>query len=109
MGYLSSLPNSEDVKDDASARQLSKSIVGGSMNVCKMRIITFLQPGNVGSYIPKLCTRMIMLEKPSDGTVAMHYGEPEDGDFLSVEDYLPTLPNTVSLLRRLDLFDTMEI
>ncbi|KAK7838119.1 hypothetical protein CFP56_020245 [Quercus suber] len=37
--------------------------------------------------------RMIMSEKPC-GTVAMHYGEIEDGDYLSVEDYLPTLPNT---------------
>lgn len=39
---------------------------------------------------------MIMSEKPYDGTVAMHYGEIEDGDFLSAEDHLPTLPNTVS-------------
>ncbi|KAJ9179433.1 hypothetical protein P3X46_011221 [Hevea brasiliensis] len=92
---LASLSNSEDVKDDASVRKLSKSIVGGSMNVCKMRIINFdrVVPGNVGSYVHRSRTRMIMLEKQSDGTVAMHYGEPEDGDFLSVEDYLPTLPN----------------
>lgn len=65
--------------------------------------------GNVGAYGHRLCTRMIMLEKPSDGTVAMHYGEPEDGDVLSAEDYLPTLPNTVSLLCSLHLFDIMKI
>lgn len=37
-----------------------------------------------------------MSEKPHDGTVAMHYGDIDDGDFLSAEDYLPTLPTTVS-------------
>lgn len=39
---------------------------------------------------------MIMSEKPNDGTVAMHYGDIEDADYLAAEDYLPTLPNTVS-------------
>lgn len=38
-----------------------------------------------------------MSEKPNDGTVAMHYGEIEDNEFLAAEDYLPTLPNTVSV------------
>lgn len=37
-----------------------------------------------------------MSEKPSDGTVAMHYGEIEDAEYLAMEDYLPTLPSTVS-------------
>lgn len=46
--------------------------------------------------VPKLRTRMIMSEKPSDGTVAMYYGDIEDADFLAAEDHLPTLPNTVS-------------
>lgn len=44
-----------------------------------------------------------MSEKPYDGTVAMLYGEIEDGDFLAAEDYLPTLPNTVSSARILFL------
>ena len=39
-----------------------------------------------------------MSEKPSDGTVAMHYGEIFDDDFLAAEDYLPTLPNAVSFM-----------
>lgn len=47
-----------------------------------------------------------MSEKPSDGTVAMHYGEIEDGDFLAAEDYLPTLPNTVSSPLPLELVNT---
>lgn len=44
---------------------------------------------------------MIMSEKPTDGTIAMFYGDIDDGDILSAEDHiphLPTLPNTVSLL-----------
>lgn len=40
-----------------------------------------------------------MSEKPSDGTVSMHYGDIDEGDFVAAEDHLPTLPNTVSLLR----------
>lgn len=40
-----------------------------------------------------------MSEKPNDGTVALHIGEIEDAEYLAAEDYLPTLPNTVSLYR----------
>lgn len=39
-----------------------------------------------------------MSEKPNDGTVAMYHGEIEDSEFLAAEDYLPTLPNTVSFI-----------
>lgn len=47
---------------------------------------------------------MIMLEKPNDGTVAFYYGDVvDDGDILSAEDYLPTLPNTVSLLLKISI------
>ncbi|KAI4355402.1 hypothetical protein L6164_004181 [Bauhinia variegata] len=97
--YLSNTSNGEDLKDDASSRSLSKSLVGGSMNVCKIRVLNFVLPervvqGNAVSFIPKVRTRMIMFEKPSDGTVAMHYGDIDDVDFLASEDYLPTLPNT---------------
>lgn len=45
-----------------------------------------------------------MLEKPNDGTVAFYYGDVvDDGDILSAEDYLPTLPNTVSLLLKISI------
>lgn len=55
--------------------------------------------------VHRMRTRLILSEKPSDGTVAMHYGD-EDYDFLAMEDYLPTLPNTVSIdcLRKPYLF-----
>lgn len=79
---------------------LSKSLVGGSMNMCKMRILTFCLPervvqGNVVSLVPRLRIRMIMFEK-ADGTVAMHFGDIEDVDYVAAEDHLLTLPNTHS-------------
>lgn len=40
-------------------------------------------------------TKLIMSEKPN-GTVALHYGDLDAHVFYEVEDYLPTLPNTVS-------------
>lgn len=95
---LSSVANNEHVKDESCTRSMSKSLVGGSMNVCKIRVIN-VQPertvqGNVIPVSPVVRTRMIMSEKPNDGTVAMHYGDLDDGDFMNVENHLPTLPNT---------------
>lgn len=58
----------------------------------------FVSAGAGFSYVPKVKTRMIMSEKPNDGTVVMFHGEIEDGDFLAAEDHLPTLPNTVSFI-----------
>ncbi|KAE9595880.1 hypothetical protein Lal_00030581 [Lupinus albus] len=94
---LSNATNNDGIMDETNS--LSKSLMGGSMNVCKMRYLSFFFPervvqGNVVSIVPRLRTRMIMSEKPSDGTVAMHYGDIDDGDFAAAEDYLPTLPNT---------------
>lgn len=121
---LCSISNNEDFKDDV--WPLSKSLVSGSMNNCKTRIINFLQQdralqglfccfryqsqnillipslkhvtctGNVVSIVPRLHSRMVMSMKPTDGTVAMHYGDLDEGEILAAEDYLPTLPNTVS-------------
>lgn len=59
--------------------------------------------GNCITCVPKFRTRMIMSEKQNDGTVAMLHGDAE-GDFHAVEDYLPTLPNTVSFTRRITAF-----
>ncbi|KAK6914660.1 Spt20-like, SEP domain [Dillenia turbinata] len=94
---LAAVGNIEDCKDEA--MPLSKSLVGGSMNVPKIRVLNFVQTervlqGNSVSVVPKVRTRMIMSEKPNDGTVAMHYGDIDDGDFLTAEDRLPTLPST---------------
>lgn len=64
----------------------------------KFLLINMLSPfciGNVVSY--RAQTSLIMSEKPSDGTVAMHYGDVEDGDILASEEHLPTLPNTVGV------------
>ncbi|GLT53110.1 hypothetical protein SLA2020_264040 [Shorea laevis] len=73
--YLSTASNDEDSKDDASAKSLSKSLAGGSMNICKIRVLKFMQPQE-NAVSSSVRTRMIMSEKPYD------------------EDYLPTLPNT---------------
>ncbi|KAG4379569.1 hypothetical protein GLYMA_16G010400v4 [Glycine max] len=77
---------------------ISKSLIGGSMNACKMRILNFCVPervvqGSIVTIIPRMRTRMIMFEK-SDGTVAMHCGVIEEVDYVAAEDHLLTLPNT---------------
>ncbi|KAI3711946.1 hypothetical protein L1987_70495 [Smallanthus sonchifolius] len=97
--FLFNDQNNENPKDDDCKMPLSKSLVGGSMNVCKTRFLNFKQTervlqGNGYLVVPKLRTRMILSEKRDDGTVAMHYGELDDYDYSSVEEYLPTLPNT---------------
>ncbi|CAI0470787.1 unnamed protein product [Linum tenue] len=96
---LSNPSNNEDFKDDSEEKQLSNSLVGGSRNAPKMRVMNFMQgervlQGNVVAYVPKARARMVLMEKSNDGTVAMHYGDLDDGDILSAEEYLPTLPNT---------------
>ncbi|XP_039070098.1 protein PHYTOCHROME-DEPENDENT LATE-FLOWERING-like isoform X2 [Hibiscus syriacus] len=91
---LTSLSSNEDLKDELNP--LSKSLIGGSMNTCKKRILNFVQ-GNLVSLVPRVRTRMVMSEKPTDGTVAMFSGDIDDGEILSAEDHishLPTLPNT---------------
>ncbi|KAJ0745003.1 putative transcription factor Spt20 [Helianthus annuus] len=91
--------NTENPKDEDCKMPLSKSLVGGSMNVCKTRVLNFVQTervlqGNGFTVVPKVRTRMILSEKRDDGTVAMHYGELDDCDYLASEECLPTLPNT---------------
>lgn len=63
-------------------------------------LLLFTAGGGV-SFIPKAQTRMILSEKPSNGTVAIAYGDMEEGDVLEAEDHLPTLPNTVSFSQEL--------
>ncbi|XP_073271435.1 protein PHYTOCHROME-DEPENDENT LATE-FLOWERING-like [Primulina huaijiensis] len=95
---LSSDSSNGNLNDEMCKMPLSKSLVGGHMNVLKTRILNFLQTERViqGSgveYVPKARTRMIMTEKPNDA-VAYCIGEIEDDEYLDGEDYLPTLPNT---------------
>ncbi|CAI9766058.1 unnamed protein product [Fraxinus pennsylvanica] len=97
--HLSSDSNNENLKDETCKMPLSRSLVGGNMNVPKIRILNFFQTervlqGNGFQLVPKARTGMIMSEKPNDGSVAIHIGEIEDADYLASEDYLPTLPNT---------------
>nr|GEW89416.1 hypothetical protein [Tanacetum cinerariifolium] len=95
-------------KDETYKMPLSKSLVGGSMNVCKTRVLHFVQServlqGNGFLLMPKSRTRMILLEKQDDGTVAMQYGKHDECDHLTSKECLPTLPNTVSFLIDFDL------
>ncbi|CAH8334593.1 unnamed protein product [Eruca vesicaria subsp. sativa] len=97
MACFSSLSNNEDFKDEEKA--LSKSILGGSMNTCKTRVINFLRmervmQGNVPAAVPKIITRLVMSEKPVDGTVAWYQGDIDDGDGFPAEDHMLSLPNT---------------
>lgn len=39
--------NSENLKDETCKMPLSKSLVGGNMNVCKTRILNFIQTEHV--------------------------------------------------------------
>ena len=57
--------------------------------------------GTTISYVHRCRFRMIMSEKPNDGTVAMLYGDADEGDFYAVEGYLPTVPTTVSFTRHI--------
>ncbi|KAL3720744.1 hypothetical protein ACJRO7_005538 [Eucalyptus globulus] len=93
---LHNVSNDVNFKDDSCARPLSKSLVGGSTNICKTRVLNFSQPERnlQGTVVLRPRTRMIMSEKSIDGTVAMHYGDLEEVDILASEEHLPTLPNT---------------
>lgn len=41
--FLSTASNNEDFKDDANTRSLSKPLVGGGINTCKIRVLKFRQ------------------------------------------------------------------
>ncbi|XP_038896271.1 protein PHYTOCHROME-DEPENDENT LATE-FLOWERING isoform X2 [Benincasa hispida] len=90
----------DDLKDDAGPRKMSKSLIGGSLNACKRRVLTFMlqdrTPQGMVSYVSRLRSRVILSEKPNDGTVALTYEDIDDSIFLAIEDCLPTLPNTLS-------------
>ncbi|KAL6496917.1 hypothetical protein OROGR_028846 [Orobanche gracilis] len=97
MRHLSTDSNNEILKDETF--KLSKSLIAGSMNVSKTRIMNFIQTeriiqGNTFQLVTKARTRMIMSEKSNDGAVAFHIGEIAEAEYLAAEDYLPTLPNT---------------
>ncbi|XP_023734503.2 protein PHYTOCHROME-DEPENDENT LATE-FLOWERING isoform X2 [Lactuca sativa] len=90
--------NDNSLKDETCRMPLSMSLVGGSMNVCKTRVLKFVKAGYVSQecgLVPKLRTRLMLSQKTSCGTVAVHYGELDDSDDLAEESLLHTLPNTM--------------
>jgi hypothetical protein len=129
--HLANATNNEGLIDESNS--LSKSPIVGSMNECKMRVLSFIwnqrvvqgllqfcnfaqslvlgnivlslpcltlfsSIGNVVNLVPRFRTRMIMAESPSGGTVAWHYGNIDESDFIGAEEYLPTLSNTVRFI-----------
>ncbi|KAD4585043.1 hypothetical protein E3N88_22644 [Mikania micrantha] len=89
----------EDLNDETCKMPLSMSLMGGNINICKTRVLNFVQnelpiPENGFVAIPRFHTRLILSERQSDGTVAMHLGELDAVDYLAEDRLLPTLPNT---------------
>ncbi|XP_047332842.1 protein PHYTOCHROME-DEPENDENT LATE-FLOWERING-like [Impatiens glandulifera] len=98
--FLSNDVNCEITRDLTCPMPLSKSLIGGNMNVNKIRVLNFvqtdhstLQGDGFSSGVPRPRIRMIMSEKSNDGMIAMHFGDIDDSEYLAAEEYLPTLPN----------------
>ncbi|KAL8232470.1 hypothetical protein R6Q57_002248 [Mikania cordata] len=89
----------ENLNDETCKMPLSMSLMGGNINICKTRVLNFVQnelpiPENGFVAIPRFHTRLILSERQSDGTVAMHLGELDAVDYLAEDRLLPTLSNT---------------
>ncbi|KAJ0924627.1 putative transcription factor Spt20 [Helianthus annuus] len=91
----------DTLKDETCKMPLSMSLMGGNMNICKTRVMKFVlneSPTEENGFqeTPKCYTRLILSERESDGTVAMHLGDLDDVDYLEEkeEELLPTLPTT---------------
>ncbi|KAJ8490894.1 hypothetical protein OPV22_012615 [Ensete ventricosum] len=81
--YLSDSFNCEDYTDQT--KPMSRSLIGGSTTTCKARSMSFMR--NEEMY--QVPTRLLMTEKPFDGTVSMQYGFMDDS---VIHDYQLTLP-----------------
>ncbi|CAN6451395.1 unnamed protein product [Victoria cruziana] len=99
---LSAALSSDDVNEAMSTKSLSRSLLGGSMNVCKTRILDCVRSKQMvhanGVTVVTVRNKLLMSERPKDGMVEalVQYGdEDESSDVLSYpQDALPTLPNT---------------
>lgn len=65
--------------------------------------MAFIFPGNV-VVGPKFRNKLVLLERPNDGTVAMQCGDVDDANFPIIRDYGLMLPNTVSSSHLLMVF-----
>ncbi|XP_042432314.1 protein PHYTOCHROME-DEPENDENT LATE-FLOWERING-like [Zingiber officinale] len=83
--WLSDSFNGEDFTDQR--KPLSKSLIGGTINTCMDRTISFLR----NEPVHQVSMRLIMTEKPFDGTVSMQYEYMDDS---KIQDYQLTLPTT---------------
>ncbi|KAK8952034.1 hypothetical protein KSP39_PZI003252 [Platanthera zijinensis] len=90
---LSNSLNSEDFTDPVDT--LSRSIRGGNINACKTRLITFIRPERSYQLVPgRTSSKLIMSEKPFDGTVAVQFGDTDDSELPTSLECCLTLPTT---------------
>ncbi|XP_074563960.1 protein PHYTOCHROME-DEPENDENT LATE-FLOWERING-like [Curcuma longa] len=83
--WLSDPFNGEDFTDRR--KPLSKSLIGGTINTCKNRTISFMR----NERVHQVYMRLIMTERPFDGTVSMQYEYMDDS---KIQDYQLILPTT---------------
>lgn len=63
---------------------------------CSHKTSNFSLSGNVFGLVPKSHIRMTLSANPSDGNIALHYGDMLESESLVADENFPTLPNTVS-------------
>ncbi|XP_008800456.2 protein PHYTOCHROME-DEPENDENT LATE-FLOWERING-like isoform X1 [Phoenix dactylifera] len=89
---LSDSFNAEDFTDPI--RPMSRSLFGGTINTCKTRTMHFMRTECAYQVVPpRAHYRMTLTEKPYDGTVAIQYGDIDESDFPSTQEFV-TLPTT---------------
>eukprot|EP00262_Sarcandra_glabra_P015506 TRINITY_DN4786_c0_g2_i1.p1 TRINITY_DN4786_c0_g2~~TRINITY_DN4786_c0_g2_i1.p1 ORF type:complete len:754 (+),score=190.49 TRINITY_DN4786_c0_g2_i1:69-2330(+) len=99
--HLSRIEENNDMKDVTDAN-MSKSTLGGSINIPKTRVMTFMRPGRIyqGNGNPAVVresqSKLAMSEKPKDRMVEARvlFGDDEESDPFMSQYILPTLPNT---------------
>nr|CAD1838048.1 unnamed protein product [Ananas comosus var. bracteatus] len=77
------------------ARPISSSLLGGSINTCKRRIMKFMRAELVYQGVPIKPHYQLVMEKAIDGTVGMEYGDVEDSNHSHSKEYPFTLPTTL--------------
>ncbi|XP_077220193.1 protein PHYTOCHROME-DEPENDENT LATE-FLOWERING-like [Tasmannia lanceolata] len=100
--HLSQSVDTEEFKDAPNTMPLSKSILGGGINVCKNRILSFVRPGcvyqknGIKTVTPESLNKLVMSVRSKDYMVEARvlYGDEEEKDILASQYSLQTLPNT---------------
>ncbi|XP_058087049.1 protein PHYTOCHROME-DEPENDENT LATE-FLOWERING-like isoform X2 [Magnolia sinica] len=100
---LSQSEDTDGSRDTINTMPMSKSLIGGSINACKTRVLSFIRPrrayqGNGMSVIVRESQcKLVMSEHPKDHLVEAQiiYKGEEESDVFAISQYdLPKLPNT---------------